>query len=264
MDDFQLVEVEFDTPAAARQAADVLRGVRRVSTTAVTTGPPSLQQQGAARGAASPFKPGFLIKQAAGDVAGAAGARKQGAGGAAAAEGPSSSAAPAADGGPLETAAAGKEAVMAVFAGAAGVTAAGEAAPVGSKQRKKKKKKGKGGGGVVSGGVGTLAEDARFLSSLSQSFVLPNGATEISFRIRSAALGADAGMPPDAFEVALLDPVTGNSLLSPLVGLDLSDALLNLQADGTLYLAPGVTVVGSPLTGTATVTVSLAGVDRSK
>ncbi|MBU2014915.1 MAG: tandem-95 repeat protein, partial [Alphaproteobacteria bacterium] len=119
------------------------------------------------------------------------------------------------------------------------------------------------GGGVVSGGVGVLAEDSRFLSSLNQKFVLPNGATEISFQIRSAVLGSNNALPPDAFEVALLDPVTGQSLLGDLDGLDLSDALLNLQADGSLYLAPGVTVTGNPLTGSATVTVSLAGVDRS-
>src|SRR3546814_17977888 len=70
-------------------------------------------------------------------------------------------------------------------------------------------------------------------------------------------------MPPDAFEVALLDPVTGASLLGALGGLDLSDAFLNLQADGTVYLAPGVTLVGDPHAGQATVTVSLAGVDTS-
>src|SRR3546814_15362924 len=70
-------------------------------------------------------------------------------------------------------------------------------------------------------------------------------------------------MPPDAFEVALLDPVTGASLLGALGGLDLSDAFLNLQADGTVYLAPGVTLLGDPHAGQAPVQVSLAGADTS-
>ncbi|MFA7602961.1 MAG: Ig-like domain-containing protein, partial [Novosphingobium sp.] len=118
------------------------------------------------------------------------------------------------------------------------------------------------GGGSVFGGEGVLAEDSRYLSYLRQSFAIPNGATELSFVIRSATLGAEGDMPPDAFEVALLDPVTGRSLLGSLTGLDLSDAFLNLQADGTLYLAPGVTVTGTPGEGAALVTVSLSGVAR--
>ena len=119
------------------------------------------------------------------------------------------------------------------------------------------------GGGVVSGGVGVLAEDARFLSSLQQGFAVPAGADSITLRIASTNLGSNAALPPDAFEIALLDPVTGASLLGALGGLSLSDALLNLQADGSLYLAPGVTVQGNPLTGAAIVTISLAGVDTS-
>ncbi|OYX96107.1 MAG: hypothetical protein B7Y74_02345, partial [Novosphingobium sp. 35-62-5] len=119
------------------------------------------------------------------------------------------------------------------------------------------------GGGVVSGGVGVLAEDSRFLSSLQQGFAVPAGADSITLRIASASLGSNAALPPDAFEIALLDPVTGASLLGAMGGLSLSDALLNLQADGSLYLAPGVTVQGNPLTGAAIVTISLAGVDTS-
>src|SRR3546814_7740944 len=96
------------------------------------------------------------------------------------------------------------------------------------------------GGASVAGGVGILSEDARLLSSLRQSFAVPAGAQAMTFRILSAALEQSDGLPPDAFEVALLDPVTGESLFGDLGGLDLSDAILNLQADGTVYLAPGV------------------------
>ena len=120
------------------------------------------------------------------------------------------------------------------------------------------------GGAVVTDGVGRLAEDDRVLTALRQGFAVPAGAESLIFTIVTAALGTTADMPPDAFEVALLDPVTGASLLGALGGLDLSDAMLNLQADGTLYLAPGVTISGDPLAGSATVTVSLAGVDTSQ
>src|SRR5690606_13644170 len=83
------------------------------------------------------------------------------------------------------------------------------------------------------------------------------------FRILSTTLGQSADLPPDAFEVALIDPVTGASLLGTLGGLDLSDSFLNVQADGSIYLAPGVTIIGDPLTGQAVVNVSLAGIDTS-
>src|SRR3546814_20254934 len=84
----------------------------------------------------------------------------------------------------------------------------------------------------------------------------------MTFRRLSAALEQSDGLPPDAFEVALLDPVTGESLFGDLGGLDLSDAILNLQADGTVYLAPGVIMSGDPLSGEVLVTVSLAGADK--
>src|SRR3546814_12945771 len=85
----------------------------------------------------------------------------------------------------------------------------------------------------------------------------------MTFRILSAALEQSDGLPPDAFEVALLDPVTGESLFGDLGGLDLSDAILNLQADGTVYLAPGVIMSGDTLSGEVLVPVSPAGAATS-
>src|SRR5690606_3274100 len=117
------------------------------------------------------------------------------------------------------------------------------------------------GGAVVSGGAGVLAEDSRFLTSLRQGFAVPAGAESISFRLVSSRPGQSDGLLPDAFEAALIDPVTGASLFGALGGLDLSDSFLSLQADGSVYLARGVTIGGDPLTGEAVVTISLAGVD---
>src|SRR5690606_21683607 len=60
----------------------------------------------------------------------------------------------------------------------------------------------------------------------------------------SAQLAAVAHGVGDAFEVALLDAVTGASLAGG--AFSDGDALLNLQADGRLHLGAGVTIDGQP------------------
>jgi large repetitive protein len=101
------------------------------------------------------------------------------------------------------------------------------------------------GGASIYAGSGRLTEDSRYLSSLRQLLTVPGSATRLSFTIRSATLGHTAGAAPDAFEVALLDGVGSTSLLGPIAGFGQTDALLNLQADGTLRYADGVTVTGT-------------------
>ena len=64
--------------------------------------------------------------------------------------------------------------------------------------------------------------------------------------------------PDDAFEVALIDANTGLSLLGG-TGLTRSDALLNLQANGTEYRASAVTSTLNA-DGSRTYLVDLAGV----
>ena len=91
--------------------------------------------------------------------------------------------------------------------------------------------------------LATLAEDRTSLSSLAQTFTLNPAQTSLSFTIFGGALFQDPGRAPDSFEVALRDQASGKSVLGS-TGLTLTDDLLNVQADGTVFLAPGVTVSG--------------------
>ncbi len=87
-----------------------------------------------------------------------------------------------------------------------------------------------------------IEEDLAAMSGLSQHFVLDNTQTRIKFTLSDIALGHESGNPPDAFEVALLDATTDRSILGAIPGVPGSDALLNIQADGRIYFADGVSV----------------------
>jgi hypothetical protein len=102
------------------------------------------------------------------------------------------------------------------------------------------------GAASIANGVATLREDARYLSSLRQTLSVPAAANRLSFVIRSATLGRTAGTAPDAFEVALLNGAGTASLLAPITGFGQTDALLNMQADGSVRRSAGVVVTGTP------------------
>src|SRR4029079_9839266 len=55
------------------------------------------------------------------------------------------------------------------------------------------------GQGSIFGGRAVLNEDDRVTTRFSQTFVIPQGATSLSFTIEGSNLVADAGGPPDAF-----------------------------------------------------------------
>ena len=97
------------------------------------------------------------------------------------------------------------------------------------------------GGATVANGVGVLREDAQRASGLRQVFELPGAGQQLQFTITGGALSTATGIPPDAFEVALIDPTTMQPLVGT-IGLSGSDAFFNLQSDGTLLLGAGVTV----------------------
>jgi hypothetical protein len=90
--------------------------------------------------------------------------------------------------------------------------------------------------------VATLTEASALNSSLMQTLRIPTAARYLSFDLYTAGFTSGATGVSDAFEVALVNP-TGGSLLGGL-GLSLTDALLNIQADGRVHAAAGVTIDG--------------------
>lgn len=93
-----------------------------------------------------------------------------------------------------------------------------------------------------------IREDNRALSGLTQTFVKPEGIVGLRFTLTGADFGLDPSAPPDAFEVALLDALTGQSVAGA-AGLSHTDAFLNVQSDGTAYAASTVTVKGLSANG---------------
>ena len=91
----------------------------------------------------------------------------------------------------------------------------------------------------------TLSETTSVVTDLSQTFRLPVEARSLSFVVDAIGLGQNAGSNAhDAFEVALLDALSTTSLVDAMQGLDGSDALLSIQADGRVFFAPEVVIQG--------------------
>ncbi|NJO99058.1 MAG: hypothetical protein HC764_26250 [Pleurocapsa sp. CRU_1_2] len=86
----------------------------------------------------------------------------------------------------------------------------------------------------VESGQAVLTEDSPFQSNFTQTFTVPESAKTIQFKLVETELGASELAPPDAFEVALLDANTKESLVTD-NDLTQTDSLLNIQPDGTTY-----------------------------
>ena len=119
---------------------------------------------------------------------------------------------------------------------------------------------------AVTGGQGVLSENPNVFSELSQSFTIPDDVTALRFTVYSQFSDNLIG-PPDAFEAALLNTDTGQSVVSAPTGLTDTDSFFNLQTSDQTFFSPETQVVGVSTSGdTATpgsplvVTVSLAGV----
>jgi PKD repeat protein len=125
------------------------------------------------------------------------------------------------------------------------------------------------GAAAVIGNRAVLGEDgSRLFSNFMQTFVMPDGARSLTFVIPSVVFGSNNGLPPDAFEVALLNTATGEAIGGALAELSDTDALLNIQPDGRVFFRNGVTVSGAQQSGDVialhspiVVTIDLAGVD---
>ncbi|MDR2000464.1 MAG: tandem-95 repeat protein, partial [Zoogloeaceae bacterium] len=85
----------------------------------------------------------------------------------------------------------------------------------------------------------TLTESLTVQTHLAQAFMVNEGDRYLSFTLSAQNLTSNASGPSDAFEVALLDANTGLPVVG-IVNLTNTDSLLNLQTNGTEYLASSV------------------------
>ena len=104
------------------------------------------------------------------------------------------------------------------------------------------------GAAFVRDGAGVLEEGNSFNSRLSQSLEIPAAATALRFSV-AADFGNDPTSIGDAFEFALLDAHTGLPLQGAVSGLANTDATINIQRDGTTYLAPTASSTALPASG---------------
>ncbi|HRI91766.1 MAG TPA: Ig-like domain-containing protein [Accumulibacter sp.] len=111
---------------------------------------------------------------------------------------------------------------------------------------------------VFTQGAATLREAASSQTRLNQAFVVGANDGTLSFTLADIALDDVDAAPDDAFEVALIDASTGQSLMGG-SGLANSDAIFNLQADGSEHRAAGVTTLHNA-DGGVSVVVDLTGI----
>ncbi|SHJ60399.1 Sugar lactone lactonase YvrE [Palleronia salina] len=98
----------------------------------------------------------------------------------------------------------------------------------------------------VTGGRALIAEGADVFSGVTQAFLNDGTASALELTLSGIRLDADPRRVPDAIEVALRAEETGVPLaqLQALAG---TDALLSIQADGRVLVAPGVEIEGTRL-----------------
>gem|GEM_PF-1257979 len=92
---------------------------------------------------------------------------------------------------------------------------------------------------TVSDNKAILTESPTAQTRLTQAFMLGEDDRALSFTISEQNLIANRSGPGDAFEVALLDANTGLPVAG-IIDLSRSDALLNIQTDGTEHMAQGM------------------------
>jgi hypothetical protein len=89
-----------------------------------------------------------------------------------------------------------------------------------------------------------LDENDAYLPRLSRTFTVPEGAKTLQFTLEEIQLGNSPVAPPDALEVALLDSATNTPLTALPTNLTHTDALFNLQPDGTFSRGEEVRLSG--------------------
>jgi DNA-binding beta-propeller fold protein YncE len=107
---------------------------------------------------------------------------------------------------------------------------------------------------TVSAGQALLREGDSLFTDLSQTFALPAGTRTLRLVLTPELVKTDGEALPEAVEVALLSRGDGTEVLEPMAGLADSDALLNLQSTGTIWLSPAATIVAAdPVTSGGTI-----------
>ncbi|MFA6445496.1 MAG: matrixin family metalloprotease [Sterolibacterium sp.] len=120
----------------------------------------------------------------------------------------------------------------------------------------------------IGNGAAILSETSTSQTRLNQVFIVGEHDRYLSFTVAGIGLDApkevplgddQANGPDDAFEVGLLDGNSGASLAGT-IGLTHSDALLNLQADGSEFVGQGITSTANA-DGSRTYRIDLSGID---
>jgi YD repeat-containing protein/VCBS repeat-containing protein len=116
------------------------------------------------------------------------------------------------------------------------------------------------GSGSVANGEAVLTTDRQYFTGFSETFVMPDHIKVLRFTVDRAALAANSLAPPDAFEAALLDAATRESLVGTAAGLSDTDAFLNVQQDGEVFVGPQVKLSGGSFDSPVTVTLDVSGI----
>jgi DNA/RNA endonuclease G (NUC1) len=87
---------------------------------------------------------------------------------------------------------------------------------------------------ILNGGA-ALSEASPYLSNFKQTFFIPEGARSLQFTLKGIDPDASDLAPGDAFEAALLNAQTLETLVGSANGLSQTDAFLNLQHTGNAY-----------------------------
>ncbi len=93
---------------------------------------------------------------------------------------------------------------------------------------------------------GMMPEADDYYTGFSQSVSIPANGNLLRFTIVSINWDSNLDMPPDAFQVALLNADDNTSWVDPMANFSESDAFINLQPDGRIYFAPQLYLLDYP------------------
>jgi RHS repeat-associated protein len=105
-------------------------------------------------------------------------------------------------------------------------------------------------------GRARIREDSQQISGILQTVIVPPKAISLWFTVSAIELGTDETNPPDAFEVALLNATSFESVM-PNIGLTESDGFFNIQQNDVVYVSNGVVVPGVSVSGSEAADLSL-------